>query len=263
MTLPALAITEQPAPAADAPVVVWVHGYTMSAQAWHPLWRRMPQFTHVGVDLPGHGATAPWPASATLGDVGSALAEVMREYAATRLVGLSFGSAVALEATFRGGPVDHLVMAAPTINEAVRDDPAARDRVMELARGRRAGLSRERLASMWMASPPDIFTGLARHRDAWRHLAGVIGRHSFDEYLDGSMTGILMSSQHDAELRGVRARTTVIVGSDDMPRFVRNAERLRVGITDCTVHTLPGVGHIPLFEEPDASVEIMAEFLSS
>lgn len=263
MTLPALATTAQSAPAGDAPVVVWVHGYTMSAQAWSPLWRRMSEFTHVGVDLPGHGATPPWPPSATLSDVGSALADVMREYTATRLVGLSFGSAVALEATMRGGPVDRLVMAAPTINEKVDDDPHARDRVMELARGRRAGLSSERLASIWMASPPDIFKGLSRHPDAWRHLADVIARHSFDEYLDGSMTGILMSAQHDADLRQVRARTTVIVGSDDMPRFVRNAERLRAGIADCTVHTLPGVGHIPLFEQPDASVEIMSDFLSS
>lgn len=263
MTLPALAITEQAPPVGEAPVVVWVHGYTMSAQAWYPLWRRMPQFAHVGVDLPGHGATPAWPPTATLGDVGSALAEVMREYAATRLVGLSFGSAVALEATLRGGPVDRLVMAAPTINEKVDDDPQARDRVMELARGRHAGLSSERLASIWMAPPPDIFKGLSRHPRAWRHLADVIGRHSFDEYLDGSMTGILMSAQDDAVLREVRARTAVIVGSEDMPRFVRNAERLRAGIPDCTVHTLPGVGHIPLFEEPVASVEIMSDFLSS
>lgn len=261
MTLPALAITERAAPAGDAPVVVWVHGYTMSAEAWLPLWRRMPQFSHVGVDLPGHGATPPWPPSATLGDVGSAVADVMREYAASRLVGLSFGSAVALEATLRGGSVDRLVMAAPTINEKVDDDPHARDRVMELARARRAGLSSEQLASIWMASPPDIFKGLSGHPRAWRHLADVIGKHSFDEYLDGSMTGILMSTQRDADLRNVRARTTVIVGSDDMPRFVRNAERLRAGIPDCTVHTLPGVGHIPLFEQPDASVDIISEFL--
>jgi pimeloyl-ACP methyl ester carboxylesterase len=263
VTLPALAITKQATPVGDAPAVVWVHGYTMSAQAWHPLWQRMPEFTHVGVDLPGHGATAPWPRTATLGDVGSAVADVMRDHASTRLVGLSFGSAVALEAALRGGPVDRLVMAAPTINEKVRDDPQARDRVMELARGRQAGLTSERLASIWMASPPDIFKGLSRHPEAWRHLAGVIGKHTFDEYLDGSMSGILMSTQDDAMLGQVRARTTVIVGSDDMPRFVRNAERLRVGIAGCTVHTLPGVGHIPLFEQPVESVEIMSDFLSS
>ena len=263
MTLPALALTRRDASVADAPTVVWVHGYTMSSQAWDPLWQAMPEFTHVGIDLPGHGGSAPWPRTATLGDVGSAVAEVMHEQAATRLVGLSFGSAVALEAALRGAPVERLVMAAPTINEQVSDDPAARDRVMELARGRRAGWTGERLAGVWMASPPDIFTGLSRHPAAWRHLADVIGRHTFDEYLDGSMTGILMSVQDDAALHRVGARTTVIVGSEDMPRFVRNAERLRVGIAGCTVHVLPGVGHIPLFEQPDDSVAIMSDFLAS
>lgn len=261
--MPALALTTRVAPVGDAPTVVWVHGYTMSSRAWHPLWERMPEFTHVGVDLPGHGASAPWPRTATLGDVGSAVADVMREHAATRLVGLSFGSAVALEATLRGGPVERLVMAAPTINERVTDDPDARNRVLELAHGRHAGLTSDQLASLWMASPPDIFTGLSHHPAAWRHLAGVISRHTFDEYLDGAMNGILMSEQDDAMLREVGARTTVIVGSDDMPRFRRNAERLRVGVADCTVHVLPGVGHIPLFEQPDDSVAIMAGFLSS
>jgi pimeloyl-ACP methyl ester carboxylesterase len=263
VTLPPLARTKQTAVVDGGPTVVWVHGYTMSSQAWYPLWERMPNFAHVGVDLPGHGATPPWPRTATLGDVGSAVADVMREHGASRLVGLSFGSAVALEAALRDAPVDRLVMAAPTINENVSDDVHARDRVMELARGRRAGLTRDRLAAIWMSSPPDIFTGLSRHPAAWRHLAGVIGRHTFDEYLDGSMIGILASVQDDAMLSTVRARTTVIVGSDDMPRFLRNAERLRSGIADCAVHVLPGVGHIPLFEQPDQTVAIMSEFLAA
>jgi len=263
VTLPPLARAERAAAIEDAPVVVWVHGYTMSSQAWDPLWERMPQFAHVGVDLPGHGATPPWPRTATLGDVGSAVAEVMRDHASSRLVGLSFGSAVALEAALRDAPVERLVLAAPTINEKVSDDVHARDRVMELARGRRAGLTSDQLAGIWMSSPPDIFTGLSRHPAAWRHLAGVIGTHTFDEYLDGSMNGILMSVQDDAMLGRVSARTTVIVGSDDMPRFLRNAERLRVGIADCAVHVLPGVGHIPLFEQPDDAVAIMSEFLAA
>lgn len=260
---PPLALTERAAVVEGGPTVVWVHGYTMSSQAWHPLWERMPQFAHLGVDLPGHGATPPWPRTATLGDVGSAVAKVMRDHAASRLVGLSFGSAVALEAALRDAPVDRLVMAAPTINENVSDDVHARDRVFDLARGRRAGLTRDQLARIWMSSPPDIFTGLSRHPEAWRHLAGVIGKHTFDEFLDGSMIGILTSVQDDAMLSMVNARTTVIVGSEDMPRFTRNAERLRVGIADCTVHVLPGVGHIPLFEQPDDAVAIMSEFLAA
>lgn len=263
MTLPPLGLTRRAAASGDAPCIVWVHGYTMSSRAWLPLWEQMPGFTHVGVDLPGHGSTPSWPRTATLGDVGDAVAEVMRAHDATRLVGLSFGSAAALEAALRGGPVDHLVMAAPTINETVSDDPEARDRVFALSRGRRAGMSRAQLAELWMAAPPDIFTGLARHPDAWRHLSEVISEHSFDEYLDGSMNGILMSEQDDDMLSEVRARTTVIVGSDDMPRFLRNAERLRVGVPGCTVHTLPDVGHIPLFEAPQESVAILTEVLSA
>lgn len=262
MTLPALALTERPAVADDRPTVVWVHGYTMSSQAWQPLWDRMPQFAHVGVDLPGHGLTPPWPRTATLGDVGSAVAKVIQDCGASRLVGLSFGSAVALEAATRDAPVDRLVMAAPTINEKVSDDAAARDRVMQLARGRRAGMTGDQLAELWMSSPPDIFTGLARHPAAWNQLAAVIATHTFDEYLDGSMVGMLSSVQDDAMLTKVRARTCVIVGSDDMPRFLRNAERLRVGIVDCAVHVLPSVGHIPLFEQPAETVAIMAEFLA-
>lgn len=263
MTLGGLAVTEQPAADADAETIVWIHGYTMSAEAWAPLWLEMPEFVHVGVDLPGHGATPAWPRSATLADVAAAVAAVMRDRAASRLVGLSFGSAVALETVLRGGPVEHLVMAAPTINEKVEDDTEARAKVLQLARGRHAGMTGEQLASIWMASPPDIFTGLSRHPEAWHRMSEVICRHRFDEFLDGSWRGILESPQDDAMLAAVRARTMVIVGSEDMPRFLRNAERLRAGVPDCTVHTLPGAGHIPLFEQPDKSVEIMSDFLAS
>ena len=39
--------------------VLWLHGYTLDSSSWREMWRRLPGFCHVGLDLPGHGGSAP------------------------------------------------------------------------------------------------------------------------------------------------------------------------------------------------------------
>ena len=41
----------------SGPKVIWLHGYTLNSSVWLPLWRRLPGWTHIGIDLPGHGAS--------------------------------------------------------------------------------------------------------------------------------------------------------------------------------------------------------------
>ena len=37
--------------------VLWLHGYTMSAEVWAPLWHLLPGWRHLGLDLPWHGSS--------------------------------------------------------------------------------------------------------------------------------------------------------------------------------------------------------------
>ncbi|MEV4377836.1 alpha/beta hydrolase [Streptosporangium sp. NPDC049644] len=237
------------------PAVLWVHGYTMDLTLWEPLWGLLPGWRHIGVDLPGHGGSEPLRPGVTLPALAVRLAEIASAERADRVVGLSFGSCVALQMALEAPEVvRHLVLAAPTLGGAP-PDPAARRRYLELMMLRRAGGAREQMAELWMSSPPDIFRGTEAHPELRARLREVIGRHSWAELDSGAMAG-LTAHRHSAEdLVRIRARTTVIIGDSDMPVFVDNAKMLGKMVAQCDIRTIHNSGHLPLLECPEMSAK--------
>ncbi|RYD74897.1 MAG: alpha/beta fold hydrolase [Verrucomicrobiaceae bacterium] len=84
-----------------APVWLWVHGYTLDGSVWQKLWDHLPQVTHVAVDLPGHGRSAPLGVNVSTSSFASAVLHTAAECGATVLAGLSFGGTVALQAAIQ------------------------------------------------------------------------------------------------------------------------------------------------------------------
>ena len=37
--------------------VLWVHGYTVDSTTWDTVWSLLPEWSHYGIDLPGHGTS--------------------------------------------------------------------------------------------------------------------------------------------------------------------------------------------------------------
>ena len=68
-----LSVHETPGP---GPRVLWIHGYTMDHTVFAPIWAALPDWLHVGVDLPGHGATAAFGPAETLQSLVDDLAAV-------------------------------------------------------------------------------------------------------------------------------------------------------------------------------------------
>ncbi|MEU4117563.1 alpha/beta hydrolase [Kitasatospora sp. NPDC028055] len=246
----------------EGPAVLWIHGYTMDSTTWQPLWDRLPGFTHIGVDLPGHGGSAPLPPGLTLPALAGQLAEVAKETGARRLVGLSFGSVSALQlAIQQPGALDRLVLAAPTLAGTPNED-SARVRYQQLTMLHRMVGPGEQLADLWMQSPPDIFTGTRRHPELRAALREVVARHSWAELGNRAMDALTAHRHTVDDLRRITARTLVVLGEEDMPAFTRNAELLRDTVPDCRLTTLPETGHLPLLERPDACAELLADHLA-
>ncbi|AKU15601.1 alpha/beta fold hydrolase [Luteipulveratus mongoliensis] len=247
---------------ADGEAVTWLHGYTMNSDVWANLWSRLPGH-HIGVDLPGHGASRPGSPADDLSAVAREVARVMAEHGSRTLVAMSFGSSVGLQVA-----IDHpelvarLVLAAPTISEPAVDD-AARDRMTQLVRAKAAGMRPSWLTQIWMSAPPDIFTGLHSHPARLAAVRAVVEAHSYDELLSGSMGGMFASVQTEEDLARIAAATLVIVGEQDMPRFVTNADRLRAAVPRCRVRRIQDAGHLPLLELPEVCAPLIAEFLPS
>lgn len=247
--------------AGTGPSVLWLHGYTMDSTLWAELWRRLPGFRHVGVDLPGHGGSPALSPDAALPSLAAQVAPLLREYDAQRLVGLSFGSMIALQlAIDLPDEVTRLSVAAPTVGGAP-PEPGMRELYRELAFLHRCA-GPEAAVARWMTSPPDIFRGTEAHPPLRARIRDVVTRHRWEELTSGAMRAVGAHRQDDAALARISARTQVLIGSADMPTFHANARRLRERLTDCRVHLIPGAGHLCLLERAESAAPLLAEHLS-
>jgi 3-oxoadipate enol-lactonase len=64
------------------------------------------------------------------------------------------------------------------------------------------------------------------------------------------------------DLSAVRAPTLVAVGEQDKPDFHAIAGRLAREIPDAELAVIPGAGHLPSLEQPDATQELVSRFLA-
>lgn len=243
----------------ERPRVRWLHGYTMNSSLWSGIWSLLPQFDHLGGDLPGHGVNPEGFGGRGLADVAEQLADELVAAGCRHLVGLSFGSMIALQvAISRPEVLDSLVLAAPTL-AGPDSDAASALKYFQLTMAARLGAGPIQLADLWMAGPPDIFTGVNRDPVVREQVAAVVRRHRWTELGDGSMTGLRTGAVHDAPALGrIRAATTVVVGTQDMPAFLRNAEVVTAAVPTSRLVTVDGLGHLPLLERPDLTAPVIA-----
>ncbi|HEU0104067.1 MAG TPA: alpha/beta hydrolase [Mycobacteriales bacterium] len=241
--------------------MAWLHGYTMDSSLWEPLWQQLPGQRHVGIDLPGHGSAADQPVPGSLAGLADLVAARLQADGCRSLVGLSFGSCVALQVALdHPHLLDRVVLAAPTL-AGPADDPEARDRYLEMYQlYQRSGPGPE-LTAVWMAEPPAIFTGLRRYPDTYDLVRRTVERHLFTELGTGAMRMVTQTVHTPALLAGIAVPLLVVAGAADMPQFRDNARLLEAVVPDCTVHVVPGAGHLPLLEQPSACSAVLDRFL--
>ncbi|PKW09365.1 pimeloyl-[acyl-carrier protein] methyl ester esterase [Streptomyces sp. 1222.5] len=247
----------------SGPTVLWVHGYTMDATLWRPLWRLLPGFRHVGVDLPGHGRSEPLSPGVTLPGLAARVRDLARAEEARRWVGLSFGSTVVLQMAIDApDAVDRLAVGAPT-PAGGPPDPAARKRYMELLmlRRMRGAAAAGQLADLWMAAPPDIFRGTESRPEVRARVRAVVARHSWAELDNGAMAALSGHVHTAEELSRITADTLALTGEDDMPVFHENAALLVRALPRCRGEVVPGAGHLPFLELPRTTAASLAGHL--
>lgn len=241
--------------------VLWMHGYTMDSTVWAGLWERLPGWRHFGIDLPGHGGSRALRPEDNLSSVAMRLGRDALSRGVRHLVGLSFGSLITLEiAACYPGSFDRIVLAAPTFGGGPVD-PDAQRLNRELVRLFDAKGAGPWMTTLWMAAPPDIFTGAAKHPALWRQLADLADRHRWLELSGGQMQRFNGIRQNEKRLARIQADVLVLVGDDDMPAFRRAAQILARTLPRCRVRYMPEAGHLCLLETPDLAASLIRSHL--
>ncbi len=234
----------------DGDAVLWLHGYTMDSSIWVDAWENLPEYSHIGVDLPGHGGSRPIRPGEELPHLARSLGSLARGHDVRHLVALSFGTLVALQlAIEQPGVFDSVVLAAPAIAGGPQDDAVGR-RYVEVAMAYPAIGPGPRLTSLWMKSPPDVFKGVEGRPHVAERLRRVIDRHAWTELADGSLRTLVTHTQTREELGRVEAETLVLVGENDLAMSKESASLLRQWLPACERVDLPGLGHLCLIEDP-------------
>lgn len=240
--------------------VLWIHGYTLDAGLWDPIWSLLPRQTHVGIDLPGHGGSPVLDPGTRLADIGERLAGAACARHIRHVVGLSFGSLFALEiGLLRPAAFATLTLAAPVVGGGPTD-PAVGLRYRDLsALFRQRGLG-PWMTELWMREPPGTF---AHAGPALRQcLAATIDRHAWSELADpGSGIGALAREvQEVAALTRSSARLMVVTGEHELPAFRATAHRLLAIRPDAVGAELAGAGHLGLLHAPEAAAALLDRF---
>ena len=246
----------------DGDGVLWLHGYTMNGSIWAELWDLLPSRHHIGIDLPGHGGSAPIRQAEDLSVLARRLGEAAAAAGVRHVVGLSFGTILALQVAIElPNAFQTLALAAPALAGGPQD-PASAERYVELMGAYRTGASGQQLAALWMRSPPDIFKSAEAHPDLHARLADVIATHGWQELETGSMLQLMHPAQTTETLHRVQASTAVIVGDLELPAFRRCAEIIVGGVAGASFIELREAGHLCLLERPREAAHLLDVILA-
>src|SRR3954447_3406579 len=259
----------------EGPPLVLLHGVSLSAAAWAPLFGALEGFRMLAVDLPGHGLSEPVAyrrgevrdhASRLIDDVMDAL-----ELDGARVVGHSLGAmfalwhmaagaerisglvafgvpAVALPGTRVRMPLSLLTV--PGLGRAVLRSPSPRPAYRRLLAG---GLGSAEVA----AAPDALLEALhlaSRRPENARTIASLM--HAIDRFRRPRPESVLTS----VELAAISTPTTFIWGSEDPYLSPHQARPAIAQMPSATLHELPA-GHGPWLVHPGRTAELIQRHL--
>jgi 3-oxoadipate enol-lactonase len=238
----------------SGPTVVLLHGGVLDRRMWDReanAWSS--RFRVVRYDLRGMGKSADVTGPFSSGDD---LAAVLDAVGAPRahLVGLSLGSAVALDFTLtHPGRVDRLVLAGPFPGGArVTERPPGVDSL--IAAASRGDVDRAAAFAAGMpafAAPPD--------KAEWVRSLVMANARLFRQSPTAERR---LSPPAMARLAEVRAPTLIIVGERDAHDILVAADSLTASIRNAQRVTVPGAGHLVNVWKPELFDRAVLAFLT-
>jgi pimeloyl-ACP methyl ester carboxylesterase len=242
---------------AALPTTLFIHGASFDRTVWKLQARYFAWHggNVLAVDLPGHGRSAGAPLT-SIEAMADWIVRLLDAAGVDRaaLVGHSMGGQVALDcagrhaARVRALAILGGALAIPVndalLQPAAADDHLAFDLLNVWGYGRRAQLGVHRMPGLWMMKG-----GL---RVMERAAKGV---------LHADLTATNAYQGGAAAAASVACPALVIIGEKDLMTPAKAGRALAEAIPGAQAVTLPGLGHIMLEEDPDATLDALRDFL--
>ncbi len=244
----------------SGPAIVLVHGHPFSRRMWRgQLDSLSDAFRVVAPDLPGYGESPARGETITPGLLADAVVELMDAVDVERatVVGLSLGGLVAMELGLRyPDRVEGLVLTATTAAPLTPEEA-------EMRRATAAQLERDGMLDHALEMAGRLF-GPAARRDPSLVLPVL------ETMLTTSPAGAAAALRGRAErppydrlLGELRVPALVLAGDEDSYSTEEITAQLVASLPDPEVLILPGIGHLPNLEAPEAFDHAVRAFAAS
>jgi pimeloyl-ACP methyl ester carboxylesterase len=241
--------------------VLWIHGYTLDSSSWTEMWRRLPGWYHIGLDLPGHGGSAPISPQDDLRTLGRRVADLCHEHDIRHIVALSFGTLTATQVLIE--EPDYLwsiVLGAPTLAGGP-SDPEVGATYARLQQLHADATPPRELATTWMSCI--AWEGIDQKPALREELGRLVENHRWTELKDWAILRLLQPPQREDDLRNIQTPMLILIGDRDLPAFHASAAILQRTVPHCELVTLPTTHHLCMLESPAASAGPIEKHLRS
>lgn len=249
----------------SAPTVALIHGHSLDLRSWNYQVEALVDagFRVVRHDVRGHGRSEAPPTGYTWDNYSADLAALLDhlDIEMAHIVGLSMGGGVALKLA-----LDHpeRTLSLTMVDSAMPGftySPEFSEQIVALQDAVRTEGVAAAFERLWFTNP--LFDGIRRFPDRMAEAKEMCLGYSAVEYRADSATPGYVQPDLIARLGEVAVPTLVVVGEDDVPDFRLISEIASTTIPNARFEVMPGCGHVPTMEDPDAFNRILLDFLRS
>jgi 2-succinyl-6-hydroxy-2,4-cyclohexadiene-1-carboxylate synthase len=230
-------------------VAFWIHGYTLSSECWAGLWSETPRWSHIGIDLPGHGNSLPLGRDEQLSTLADQISELAIGCRARHLVALSFGTVIALQMTIQHPTAFATLTIVSPILGGGPFDPGFWQKYHEAKVLFPLAGHGSKLRDLWMAPDANLFSGLS-DSPFGESIRRQVLRHPWWDLADDTYARLWHTPQSLRKLQDIVVPTLLLVGEADCGAVKQCAYLLGRAIQDCTASEIVGRGHLSMLEDP-------------
>jgi len=236
------------------PAVLLVHGWTLDLEMWDPQVKSLRDtFRLIRLDRRGQGLSEGIPAPQRDSEDLRALCRHLR-LSRVALLGMSQGARAVLGfAATAFAQVDALILDGPPPLDGEPDPDLPLERYVTVVRTRGIDAFRQEWAR-------DALMQLrTQNAEARALLAAMIGRYPGNDLTHPPSPA---EPAPGIRLKSLTAPTLVLSGAYDLASRRRAARQLAARLSDAALSVIPGAGHLPNLDRPEAYSELCRQFLA-